>query len=85
MPAPYKIRTRDEHFADDGPKRVLALDGGGLKGIVTLGFLARMESTAARAPRRRRFVSSRSLLRSDRGHVDGGDHRGGPCQRNDGC
>ena len=45
MPAPYKIRTRDEHFADDGPKRVLALDGGGLKGIVTLGFLARMEST----------------------------------------
>ena len=27
----YKIRTRDEHFLNDGtPKRILALDGGGL-------------------------------------------------------
>ncbi|MGH7795393.1 MAG: patatin-like phospholipase family protein [Candidatus Binatia bacterium] len=41
----YKIRTRDEHFLDDGsPKRVLALDGGGLRGIVTLSFLAEIES-----------------------------------------
>lgn len=41
----YKIRTRDEHFLSDGtPKRILALDGGGLRGIVTLSFLGRMES-----------------------------------------
>jgi predicted acylesterase/phospholipase RssA len=41
----YKIRTRDEHFLNDrNPKRVLALDGGGLRGIVTLGFLAEIES-----------------------------------------
>jgi len=39
----YVKRTRNQHFQDPGPKRILALDGGGLKGIVTLGFLARME------------------------------------------
>jgi hypothetical protein len=41
----YRFRTRDEHFANDGsPKRILALDGGGLRGIVTLAFLAAIES-----------------------------------------
>jgi uncharacterized protein len=45
MATNYKIKTRDEHFSSDGPKRILALDGGGLKGIVTLGFLERIEDT----------------------------------------
>lgn len=41
----YKIRSRDEHFLNDGqPKRILALDGGGLRGIVTLSFLAVIEA-----------------------------------------
>jgi predicted acylesterase/phospholipase RssA len=41
----YKVRTREEHFLKDGnPKRILALDGGGLRGIVTLSFLAEIES-----------------------------------------
>lgn len=41
----YKIRTRDEHFVNDSsPKRILALDGGGLRGIVTLSFLAEIEA-----------------------------------------
>lgn len=41
----YQIRTRDEHFANDGtPKRILALDGGGLRGILTLSYLAQIES-----------------------------------------
>src|SRR6185503_19389176 len=41
----YKIRTRDEHFFNDsGPKRILALDGGGLRGILTLSYLAQIES-----------------------------------------
>jgi Patatin-like phospholipase len=40
----YKLRTRDEHYANDGaPKRILALDGGGLRGILTLGILQRVE------------------------------------------
>jgi patatin-like phospholipase/acyl hydrolase len=42
----YKIRTRDEHFQNDGsPKRILALDGGGLRGILTLSILAEIEGT----------------------------------------
>jgi predicted acylesterase/phospholipase RssA len=40
----YRIKTRDEHLANDGtPKRILALDGGGLRGILTLGILERIE------------------------------------------
>lgn len=42
----YRIKTRDEHFQKDGaPKRILALDGGGLRGILTLGILAKIEKT----------------------------------------
>lgn len=40
----YKKLTRNEHFENAGPKRILSLDGGGLKGIITLGFLAQIES-----------------------------------------
>ena len=41
----YKIRTCDEHFLNDrSPKRILALDGGGLRGILTLSYLAEIES-----------------------------------------
>ena len=35
--------SRDEHFTAEGPKRILALDGGGLRGVLSLGFLARIE------------------------------------------
>src|SRR6516164_4947550 len=41
----YRILTRDEHFQAEGPKRILALDGGGLRGILTLGLLRQIEST----------------------------------------
>jgi hypothetical protein len=37
-------RTRDEHLFGPGPKRILALDGGGIRGILTLGYLERMEN-----------------------------------------
>jgi uncharacterized protein len=33
-----------ERLLAPGPKRVLALDGGGIRGILSLGFLARMEA-----------------------------------------
>ena len=42
----YAIRNRDQHLANDGrPKRILALDGGGLRGILTLGLLQKIEDT----------------------------------------
>jgi len=40
----YKILTRDEHYQTSGPKRILCLDGGGLRGILTLGILRRVEA-----------------------------------------
>lgn len=40
----YRVRTRDEHWTADGtPKRILALDGGGVRGALTLGYLERIE------------------------------------------
>lgn len=40
----YTVKTLDEHFGKDGqPKRILALDGGGLKGILTVGILQKIE------------------------------------------
>lgn len=40
----YQVLTRDQHFTAPGPKRILALDGGGLRGILTLGLLQRIEA-----------------------------------------
>jgi len=44
IPMSYRLRSRDEHLTADGPKRILSLDGGGLRGVLALGFLARIES-----------------------------------------
>ncbi len=42
----YSIKNRDEHLSNDAhPKRILSLDGGGLKGILTLGILQKIENT----------------------------------------
>lgn len=37
-------KTVEQHLFDEGPKRMLALDGGGIRGALTLGYLARIES-----------------------------------------
>jgi patatin-like phospholipase/acyl hydrolase len=38
---------RDKHLLPGGPKRVLALDGGGVRGLITLGILQRVEELLA--------------------------------------
>ena len=38
-----KHLTRDEHLFGPGPKRILSLDGGGIRGTMSLEFLKRME------------------------------------------
>lgn len=43
----YLKLSRNQHFQSPGSKRILALDGGGLRGIVTLGYLKRIESMLA--------------------------------------
>lgn len=37
-----------DRFQQTGPKRILSLDGGGIRGVLTLGFLEKMESMLAK-------------------------------------
>lgn len=36
-------KSRDQHLFGDGPKRILSLDGGGVRGLISLGILKRVE------------------------------------------
>jgi uncharacterized protein len=36
--------ARDQHLFGGGPKRMLSLDGGGVRGLITLGLLERVET-----------------------------------------
>ena len=47
-PRAYQAPSLADHFAARGPKRILALDGGGVRGILTLGFLQRIEALLRR-------------------------------------
>lgn len=42
------MTTLLDRFQQPGPKRILSLDGGGIRGVLTLGFLERMENMLAR-------------------------------------
>lgn len=44
MTASEKYAARDAHLFGPGPKRILSLDGGGIRGIVTVGMLERIEA-----------------------------------------
>ena len=44
IPVSSALQSR---LSASGPKRILALDGGGIRGAITLGFLERLEQTLA--------------------------------------
>src|SRR6185312_2006937 len=43
-PPPSLANARDRHLFGPGPKRLLSLDGGGVRGAVTVAFLERIEA-----------------------------------------
>jgi patatin-like phospholipase/acyl hydrolase len=56
-PAKEGLMTLLERIRATGPKRILALDGGGIRGVITLEILARIESLlGAKSGRRDDFV-----------------------------
>jgi hypothetical protein len=42
--APLVDTPRDRHLFGPGPKRILSLDGGGVRGALTVAFLERIEA-----------------------------------------
>jgi predicted acylesterase/phospholipase RssA len=51
-PAAAEDNARDRHLFGAGPKRMLALDGGGVRGAITVAFLERIEEILAEEQRK---------------------------------
>jgi hypothetical protein len=51
---------RDSHLFDKAPKRMLALDGGGVRGAITVAFLERIEKLLAEDARTRKGLTADS-------------------------
>lgn len=52
------MKTLEEHIKGPGPKRILALDGGGIRGALTLGYLKKIESILREKHRDEKLVLS---------------------------
>ena len=50
--------ARDRHLFGQGPKRILALDGGGVRGAISVAFLERMEELLAAEEKRRKLAAA---------------------------
>jgi uncharacterized protein len=46
-PSPSYLNVRDQHYFGPGQKRMLCLDGGGVRGVITVAFLKRIEQLLA--------------------------------------
>jgi len=60
----------ERHLFSDGPKRILALDGGGIRGVLTLSYLRRIEDIL------RRRTGNKDLVLSDHFDLIGGTSTG---------
>jgi uncharacterized protein len=65
------VLERDRHLSSPGPKRILALDGGGTRGIISIAFLERLEALL-----RARHPDRPGLLLSDYFDLIGGTSTG---------
>jgi patatin-like phospholipase/acyl hydrolase len=64
------MKTLEDHIKGPGPKRILALDGGGIRGALTLGYLKKIETIL------RKQQKDDSLVLSDYFDLIGGTSTG---------